>query len=117
MRSIGNTMGKITEKGDSRLRGNDKLNPIAESGIGEIVLYQPEGDVRLEVRVENDTVWLTQTQMAELFDTDRTSITKHIRNIYQIGELEEVSTCAKIAQVRKEGVRDIVRKIPFTTWT
>jgi hypothetical protein len=106
-------MGKITEKGDSRLRGNDKLNPIAESGIGEIVLYQPEGDVRLEVRVENDTVWLTQTQMAELFDTDRTSITKHIRNIYQIGELEEVSTCAKIAQVRIEGEREIARKMPF----
>ncbi len=62
---------------------------------GEIVLYQPEGEVRLEVRVENETVWLTQAQMAVLFNTDRTSITKHIRNIYQTGELEEISTCAK----------------------
>ena len=80
---------------------------------GEIVLYQPEGEVRLEVRVENETVWLTQAQMAELFDTDRTSITKHIRNIYQIGELDEISTCAKIAQVRIEGGREIARKMPF----
>ena len=51
--------------------------------------------------------------MAELFDTDRTSITKHIRNIYQIGELDEISTCAKIAQVRIEGGREIARKMPF----
>ena len=47
--------------------GNDMLYPIAESGSGEIVLYQPEGEIRLEVRVENETVWLTQAQMAELF--------------------------------------------------
>jgi hypothetical protein len=80
---------------------------------GEIVLYQPEGEVRLEVRVENETVWLTQAQMAVLFNTDRTSITKHIRNIYQTGELEEISTCAKIAQVRIEGERKIARKMPF----
>lgn len=98
-------MEKIKENGDSRLLGNDNT--------GEIVLYQPEGEVRLDVRVENDTVWLTQMQMAELFNTDRTSITKHIRNIYQIGELDEISTCAKIAQVRKEGERYITRNIPF----
>ena len=106
-------MEKIKKNGDSRLCGNDKLSPLVESGSGEIVLYQPEGEVRLEVRVENDTVWLTQMQMAELFNTDRTSITKHIRNIYQIGELDEISTCAKIAQVRKEGERYITRNIPF----
>ena len=80
---------------------------------GEIVLYQPEGEVRLEVRVENETVWLTQAQMAQLFNTDRTSITKHIRNIYQTAELDEISTCAKIAQVRIEGGREIARKMPF----
>ena len=80
---------------------------------GEIVLYQPEGEVRLEVRVENETVWLTQAQMAQLFNTDRTSITKHIHNIYQTAELDEISTCAKIAQVRIEGGREIARKMPF----
>ena len=100
-------------KGKEDSLGNEKLPPFVESGTGEIVLYQPEGEVRLEVRVENDTVWLTQMQMAELFNTDRTSITKHIRNIYQIGELDEISTCAKIAQVRKEGERYITRNIPF----
>lgn len=84
-------MGKITEKGDSHLRGNDKLNPIAESGLGEIVLYQPEGDVRLEVRVENDTVWLTQAQMVKLFDKDQSVIARHIKNVFKEGELPQES--------------------------
>ena len=48
---------------------------------GEIVLYQPEGEVRLEVRVENETVWLTQAQIADLFGTKRPAITKHLKNI------------------------------------
>lgn len=80
----------------------------------EIIVYQPEGgEFHIEVRVEQDTVWLTQAQMAELFGTDRTSITRHIKNIYQTKELEEYSTCAKIAQVRIEGGRKISRSIPF----
>lgn len=67
----------------------------------EIVVYQPEGgEFHIEVRLENESVWLTQAQMAELFGTDRTSILSHIRNIYQTNELNEASTCAKIAQVR-----------------
>ena len=49
---------------------------------GEIVLYQPDESIRLEVRIEDETVWLTQAQMAELFGTKRQSITKHIKNIY-----------------------------------
>ncbi len=49
---------------------------------GEIVLYQPEGEIRLEVRVENETVWLTQMQIADLFGTKRPAITKHLKNIY-----------------------------------
>ena len=67
----------------------------------EIIVYQPEGgEFHIEVRVDQDTVWLTQAQMAELFNTDRTSINRHIRNIFQTQELYENSTCAKIAQVR-----------------
>ena len=62
---------------------------------------------------ENETVWLTQAQMAELFSTDRTSINRHIRNIFQTQELDEKSTCAKIAQVRMEGGRAIKRMQPF----
>ena len=79
----------------------------------EIVLYQPDATIQLEVRLQNETVWLTQQQMAELFTTDRTSIVRHIANIYKSHELEEFSTCVKIAQVRQEGKRSIVRQIPY----
>lgn len=57
----------------------------------EIVLYQPDDAVKLEVRLEDETVWLTQAQMAELFEKDRTVITRHINNIFAEGELEEKS--------------------------
>lgn len=77
----------------------------------EIILYQADNSVQLDVRLENDTVWLTQAQMATLFDTDRTSITKHISNIYETNELDAVSTSAKIAQVQIEGHRKVKRKI------
>ena len=64
----------------------------------KIIIYQSEdGETRIDVRLENDTVWLTQAQMADLFQTDRTSIVRHIQNIYRIGELDRESTCAKIA--------------------
>ena len=80
----------------------------------EIIVYQPEGgEFHIEVRVENETVWLTQAQMAELFATDRTSVNRHIRNIYQTQELDEKATCAKIAQVRMEGRRTIKRSQPY----
>lgn len=89
-----------------------ELMPAAEKN--EIIVYQPEGgEFHIEVRVENETVWLTQAQMAELFSTDRTSINRHIRNIFQTQELDEKSTCAKIAQVRMEGGRAIKRTQPY----
>lgn len=56
---------------------------------GEIVLYQPEGEVRLEVRVENETVWLTQAQMVKLFDKDQSVIARHIKNVFKEGELPQ----------------------------
>ena len=67
----------------------------------------------MKVKLENDTVWLTQNQMAELFGVDRTSIVRHIRNIYKSEELDQNSTCAKNAQVRTEGNRSILREIPY----
>lgn len=70
---------------------------------GEIVLYQPDETIRLEVRMGDDTVWLTQAQMAELFDKDRTVIGRHIRNIYQEEELERNITCAKFAHMGTDG--------------
>ncbi|HQN74303.1 MAG TPA: RhuM family protein [bacterium] len=80
----------------------------------QIIIYQPEvGLSSLEVRLENETVWLTQNQMAELFQTDRSSIAKHIGNVYKSLELDRLSTCAKIAQVQIEGDRKVSRKIEY----
>lgn len=70
---------------------------------GEIVLYQPDGSLRLEVMLENETVWLAQAQIALLFGVDRTVITKHLRNIFNAGELVEGSTCAIFAHVGNDG--------------
>lgn len=80
----------------------------------EIILYRPnEIAQHIEVRIdeENETVWLNQYQLAELFQTDRTSILKHLQNIYSTGELDEKATCAKIAQVQKEGNRMVTREV------
>lgn len=80
----------------------------------KIIIYQTDdGKTQLDVKLENETVWLTQTQMAELFQTDRTVIVRHIHNIYKSEELEENSTCAKNAQVRIEGGRTVKRVIPY----
>lgn len=62
----------------------------------QIVIYQTDdGQTQIDVRLENDTVWLTQAQMADLFQTDRTSIVRHVNNIYKVEELDKESTCAK----------------------
>ncbi len=80
----------------------------------KIVIYQTEdGQTQIDVRLENETVWLTQAQMAELFQTDRTSIVRHINNIYKVEELDRKSTYAKIAQVQTEGKRNVKRNIPY----
>ena len=80
----------------------------------KIIIYQTEdGQTQIDVRLENDNVWLTQAQMAELFQTDRTSIVRHINNIYKVEELDRESTCAKIAQVQNEGKRTVKRNIPY----
>ena len=76
---------------------------------GEVVIYNPEGTIKLEVRLENETVWLTQSQLGLLFDVDRTVIVRHIGNIYKTKELDATSTCAKIAQVQNEGGRMVER--------
>ena len=80
----------------------------------KIVIYQTaDGQTQIDVRMENETVWLTQAQMADLFQTDRTSIVRHINNIYKSEELEREVTCAKIAQVQIEGKRKVNRNIPY----
>ena len=80
----------------------------------QIIIYQTDDDqTQIDVRLENETVWLTQAQMAELFQTDRTSIVRHINKIYADDELDRDSTCAKIAQVQKEGNREVIRQVEF----
>ena len=75
----------------------------------QLIIYQREdGTPDINVTFANETVWLNQYQLEELFQTDRTSIVKHIQNIYESNELKEDATCAKIAQVQKEGAREIV---------
>ena len=78
----------------------------------EILLFENQ-DVKLEVNMKDDSVWLTQGQMAELFNTSRTNIIEHISNIYSDEELDKNSTCQGFRQVRKEGKRTVTRTIPF----
>ena len=70
---------------------------------GEIILYQPDETVRLEVRLEDETVWLTQEQIANLFGTKRPAITKHLNNIYKSGELDIDSTCSILEHMGNDG--------------
>lgn len=81
---------------------------------GDIVIYQSEdGNTKINVNLQDETVWLSQQQLAELYQSSRTNIVEHIRNIYEEGELSEVSTCRNFRQVRREGKRDVCREIPF----
>ena len=80
---------------------------------GEILIYQSDdGLTNIEVKVQDETVWLTQQQMADLFRTSRTNVVEHIKHIYDEGELDENSTCRKFRQVRTEGNRQVSREIP-----
>ena len=83
-------------------------------GNGNIIIYQSEdGQTHIEVRMEDETVWLSQQQMAELFQTSRTNVVEHIKHIYEDGELQETATCRKFRQVQTEGTRQVNREIPF----
>ena len=86
-----------------------RLPILYPNEVGEVAIYNPNDSIRLEVRMEQESVWLSQAQMGTLFGVDRTVIVKHIKNVYECGELDEVATCAKIAQVRKEGGRSVAR--------
>lgn len=87
---------------------------IGTNEYGEILIYQTDdGQTNIEVKIEDDTVWLTQQQMSELFQTSRTNVVEHIKHIYEEGELDEISTCRNFRQVRKEGNREVTRQIPY----
>jgi hypothetical protein len=83
-------------------------------GFNEILLYTtPNGKVKVEIYLQNETIWLTQQKIADLFGVDRTVVTKHLANIYAENELNKEATCAKIAQVQTEGQRTVSRQIEF----
>ena len=76
----------------------------------EIKIYKtPDGKTSIEVKLEKETVWLSQKQMAELFEKDSDTIGLHLKNIYKSGELEEISTTEKYSVVRQEGKRKVRR--------
>jgi hypothetical protein len=79
----------------------------------EIILYQPDNSIRLEVRIEDESVWLSQVQMAELFQTTVPNINLHLKNIFEEGELEEMATIKDFLIVRQEGKRQVQRNISF----
>lgn len=88
---------------------NEPLN-----NSNNIIIYQTEdGLTRINVKVEDETVWLSQQQMAELFQCSRTNVVEHIKNIYEEGELIEEASCRKFRQVRLEGNREVNRELPF----
>lgn len=81
---------------------------------GNIVIYQSnDGLTKIDVKFEDETVWLTQQQMAELYKTSRTNVVEHIKHIYEEGELDESSTCRNFRQVQTEGKRQVTRELPF----
>jgi hypothetical protein len=82
--------------------------------IGEIIIYQnKENNISLNVRLEDENVWLSQQQMADLFQSSRTNVVEHIKHIFEEGELEEAATCRKFRQVQTEGNRNVERELPF----
>jgi hypothetical protein len=86
----------------------------AREGFNEVLLYTtPNGKVKVEMYLHNETIWLTQQRIADLFGVERSVITKHLLNIFSEGELNKEATCAIFAQVQKEGNRQVTRNIEF----
>ena len=85
------------------MANDNNIQPVADDS--QIVLYQPDDSIRLEVKLDQDTVWLTQAQMTELFRTTRNNITMHIRNIFKENELDEKSVCKESLHTAADGKR------------
>ena len=88
-----------------------------EQRNSSIEIYRsPEGNIELNVKLENDTVWLTQSQMAELFGRDRTVISRHVNNCFKEGELDKSLVCAKFAHTKKYGRHDGIEQVVETEY-
>ncbi len=91
---------------------NNKIK--IKEGFTEFLIYTtPGGGVKVEILLKDETIWLTQAKIADLFGVERSVVTKHLLNIYKEGELQKDSTCAKIAQVQNEGERKVTREIEY----
>ena len=91
-----------------------KKKSAPASGKGEMILYQTEdGKTRIEVKLQDETVWLTLSQMAELFQVDKSGISRHLKNIYGSGELKPEATIANFATVQNEGARSVQRTLEY----
>ena len=86
------------------------MDPMKEN---EIIIYQPDENLALDVRVEDESVWLTQSQIVELFDSSKANISEHLKNIFDSGELAKEATVRKFRTVRREGNRSVTRNIDF----
>ena len=87
---------------------------LSPSQLNDFLLYKtPNGNIEVELFRHNENLWLNQAQLAKLFDVDRSVITKHLKNIYTEEELQKEATCAFFAHVRKEGEREVTRKVEF----
>lgn len=89
------------------------MAPAATAQENEIILYQPDDTLTLDVRVEDETVWLTQAQIVELFDSSKSNISEHLKHIFESGELKREATVRKFRTVRMEGTRSVVRTLEF----
>jgi hypothetical protein len=89
----------------------EPVHLVEDDNGSRFLIYGTNKGIHVELRYEGDTLWMTQAQIAELFGVDRSVITKHLANIYEDGELDAGATCAKIAQVRKEGSREVTRQV------
>ena len=84
------------------------------SDYGDIIIYQTDdGLTNIDVKIEDETVWLTQQQLSELYKSSRTNVNEHIKHIYEEGELDKESTCRNFRQVRKEGDREVSREMTY----
>ena len=87
---------------------------MTDGNASQFVIYQSDdGKIKLDVRFVEETVWLTQQQLAELFQTSRTNVVEHIQHIYKEGELDAATTCRDFRQVRTEGTREVARNMTF----
>jgi len=94
---------------------NSKINlQSLNNSFTEFLLYTvPSGKVKVEIFLRDENIWLNQEKISQLFGVDRSVITEHLSNIFESGELNKESTCAKFAQVRNEGGRSVNREIEF----